>query len=64
MCNTIAVIGLACKGEIGYELAGDLKKETVCALQKANADVIDTGVVLWNSTTAKAAADMLQKLDF
>lgn len=64
MKNTIAVVGLACKDEVGFELAPQLYRQVTDSLIEKGADVVDTGVVMWNPQTAKAAADALQQAQF
>lgn len=64
MKNTIAVVGLACKDEVGFELAPQLYRQVTDSLIEKGADVVDTGVVMWNPQTAKAAADALRQAQF
>jgi len=64
MCHRIAVVGLACKGEIGFEKTGDLCRASVEALAARNVDVADTGIVMCDSATAKKAAQALETMDF
>lgn len=64
MSDPIAVVGLACKGEIGFEKTGDLCRATVGALAARNISVVDTGIIMHDSATAKEAAQALEQLDF
>lgn len=64
MSHRIAVVGLACKGEIGFEKTGDLCRASVEALVARNADVADTGILMYDSATAREAAQVLSQIDF
>lgn len=59
MHSTIAVMGLACKGEIGFEQTEQLCRRSVEALRLRDLPVLDTALVMYNSNTAKAAQDIL-----
>ena len=64
MNHTIAIVGLACKGEIGFEKTWQLYRQTTDALAAAHGNIIDTNVIMWNSETAKAALDRLNQQPF
>lgn len=62
MKKRIAVIGLACETEVGFEAAPELLKCTTTAIKEncKNYEVLDTGIVLTNSNSAKLAAKILE----
>ena len=60
MKERIAVVGLACKDEMGFELAPQLYRDVTDALIAAGASVADSGITMWNPETAKKAADYLR----
>lgn len=64
MNERIAVIGLACKDEMGFDLAPQLYRSVTDSLAAAGASVADSGIIMWNPETAKEAADYLRATQF
>lgn len=64
MDKTIAVVGLACKDEVGFDKAPQLYRAVTDSLQAAGAQVADSGIIMWNPPTAKEAADYLRSTRF
>lgn len=64
MNKTIAVVGLACKDEVGFEKAPQLYRAVTDSLVAVGSCVADSGIVMWNPETAKEAADYLRATKF
>lgn len=64
MKNTIAIVGLACWGEVEFELAQKKYADTAAALITRGAELLETHVVMWNSETAKEASNALSGQEF
>lgn len=64
MKEKIAVVGLACKDEVGFDKAPQIYRVVTDALVAAGAPVADSGIVMWNPETAKEAADYLRSTQF
>lgn len=60
----IAVVGLACKDEVGFNKAPQLYRKVTDELRNHGIDVVDTGIVMWNPQSAKEAADVLEQAPF